>query len=326
MLEIGLGYSSGFDYLGYRVVYLHRSVREYLERPGIRSKLFKHVSEMDFEPCTPLMCSYVRQLEFFEARKKILNDRSTLSLFMTTVLHYAHEADIAGSDTYIEPLKTFAKLTHASRIKSKIWTPKDFSSFLHIAVNWDLCAYVKLNLNLLAPKIRASIVHTLLPYALAAIDEYYIQGMEQRENSEYLRDRIPPSPRMVKLLLAHGAQPNRKMKDFSAIQEWTAFEIAIRNVCAILPRVDANGSSQEYSKEEKSLVCNHLEIVKVMLNYGADLNTYLNYEGRAIMPRRLLTETMRKYWRRKESDVHQMFEKKGGKLEFSMIRKLMTNY
>ncbi|CAD6449144.1 24befc88-fdb3-4514-be56-3ff3531d2e97-CDS [Sclerotinia trifoliorum] len=324
LLEIGPGYSPGFEYLGYRVVYLHRSVREYLERPEICSKLFKHVSEMDFEPYTPLMCSYVRELEFSEARKKILNGRSTLSLFMATVLHYAHEADTAGSDTYIEPLETFATLTHTSRLESTTWTPKKFSSFLHIAVNWDLCAYIKLSLNRLAPKIRASIVYILLPYALAATDEYYIQGMEQRENSEYLRDRIPPSPRIVQLLLVYRAQPNRKMKDFSAICEWTAFEIAIRNVCAILPRLDdRNDFSQQYSNEEKSSVGNHLEIVKVMLDYGADPNTYLNYGGRAIMPRKLLTETMRKHWRSKESDVDQMFEKKGGKLELSMIRKLM---
>ncbi|KAF7861959.1 hypothetical protein EAF04_007840 [Stromatinia cepivora] len=324
LLEIGRRYSPGFEYLGYRVVYLHRSVRDYLERPEIRSKLFNHVSETQFEPYTPLMCSYVRELGISEARKKILNDRSALSLFMTTVLHYAHEADIAGSDAYIEPLETFATLTHASRLKSTIWTPMKFSSFLHIAVNWDLCAYVKRNLNHLAPKTKSSVVHTLLSYALAATDEYYVQGMEQKENSDYLRDRIPPSSRMVGLLLAQGAQPNRKMKDFSPIRECTAFEIAIRNVCAILPRVDDGNGSQQYSDEEKSLVCNHLEIVKVMLDHGADPNTYLNYQGRTIMSRRLLTETMRKYWRSKESDVDQVFDGKGGKLELSMIRKLMT--
>ncbi|KAI9650845.1 hypothetical protein NHQ30_000880 [Ciborinia camelliae] len=324
LLETGKRYSPGFEYLGYRVLYLHRSVREYLERPDIHQRFLKHISGTEFEPYTPLMWSHIIELEISEARRKVLNSLSDLSLFMTTVLHYAHEADMVHSDSYIEALDKFATLTHAPRSKSTIWTPKEFSSFLHIAVNWDLCAYVKLKLNQLPPKTKGSVVHTLLAYALAATDEYYVQGMEQMENSDYLRDRIPPSSRMVGLLLAHGAQSNKKMKDLLAVREWTAFEIAIRNVCAILPRADTDeSSSHQYSDEEKLLVSNHLEIVKVMLDNGADANTCISYQGIAIMARKLLSETMRNYWRSKDSNVDEMFEKKGGKLEPSVVRKWM---
>ncbi|KAM0156950.1 hypothetical protein ACHAPG_005034 [Botrytis cinerea] len=327
LLEIGRRYSPGFEYLGYRVLYLHRSVREYLDRPDIHRRFSDQISESDFEPYTPLVCSYVKELEISEARRNILNQLSGLSLFMATVLHYAREADIARSNAYIEPLDRFATLTHAPRFKSSIWRPWEFSSFLHIAVNWDLCAYVKMKLDQITTKEKVSIIQRVLPYALAATDEYYMPGMEQMENADYLRDRVPPSPRMVGLLLAHGAQPNRKIKEISALREWTAFEITIRNVCAILPRADNGANSlQNLSDEDKSLVSNHLEIVQVMLDNGADSNTCLNYQGRIITSRKLLTEKMRKHWRDKESTVDEMFRNKGGKLEPSMIRKwIMTH-
>ncbi|TGO26218.1 hypothetical protein BPAE_0064g00340 [Botrytis paeoniae] len=327
LLEAGRRYSPGFEYLGYRVLYLHRSVREYLERPEIHRRFSNQVSQTEFEPYTPLICSYIKELEISEARKNILNQLSGLSLFMAKVLHYAHEADVARSNAYIELLERFATLTHDPRSKSSIWRPWEFSSFLHIAVNWDLCAYVKMKLEQITTKEKVSLIQNILPYALAATDEYYMQGMEQMENADYLRDRVPPSPRMVGLLLAHGAQPNRKMKEILALREWTAFEIAIRNVCAILPRTDTrDGSLQQFSDEDKSLVSNHLKIVEVMLNNGADANTCLNYQGRIITSRKLLTETMRKHWRGKESTVDEMFRNKGGKLEPSMIRKwIMTH-
>lgn len=322
LLETGYGRSPGFEYLGYQVSYLHRSVREYLERPDIRQAFSKLIPKTDYEPYTPLMYAYIKELEVSEARKKIIQQLPGLSYFMTAVLHYAQEADLAHSDAYIEGLDTFATLTHTQRSKSTIWAPKDFSSFLHIAVNWNLYAYVKLKLNQLSSKTKGAIVHILLAHALAATDEYYVQGMEQVENSEYLQDRIPPSPRMVALLLAHGAQSNRKMKELSALREWSAFEIAVRNVCAILPRVDTEDrSSHQYSDEQKLLVSNHLDIVKIMLDNGADANTCLNYRGTTIMSRKLLTETMRNHWRSKESYVDQIFEKRGGKLEPSMVRK-----
>ncbi|KAK6599014.1 hypothetical protein H4I96_08218 [Botrytis cinerea] len=145
----------------------------------------------DFEPYTPLVCSYVKELEISEARRNILNQLSGLSLFMATVLHYAREADIARSNAYIEPLDRFATLTHAPRFKSSIWRPWEFSSFLHIAVNWDLCAYVKMKLDQITTKEKVSIIQRVLPYALAATDEYYMPGMEQMENADYLRDRVP---------------------------------------------------------------------------------------------------------------------------------------
>ncbi|TEY47973.1 hypothetical protein BOTCAL_0300g00070 [Botryotinia calthae] len=98
LLEIGRRYSPGFEYLGYRVLHLHRSVREYLERQDVHRRLSNQILEPDFEPYTPLVCSYVKEPKISEARRNILNQLSGLSLFMATVLHYAHEADIARSN------------------------------------------------------------------------------------------------------------------------------------------------------------------------------------------------------------------------------------
>ncbi|KAF7925040.1 uncharacterized protein EAE98_007128 [Botrytis deweyae] len=328
LLETGPKYSPGFEYLGYRVTYLHRSVREYLERSDIHQKFMKHSNGRGFEPHTALMCSYIKELQISKPRKNILTQPSGLPLFVATVLNYAHDAEIAGSNAYVEPLDTFAALTHSARSKRIIWAPAKFSSFLHIATKWDLCAYVRVILERLASETKGIVAHNLLAYALAGTDEYYVHGMEQMENSDYRRDRFPPSNRMIGLLLEHGAQPNKKLKDFPALCEWTAFEIAVRNVCAILPPVDTEESeNQQFSEEEKFLVSNHLAIVKLMLDNGADANTTLNYQGRTITSRKLLTETMRKYWRSKERTVDEMFRMKGGKLEPSMIRKwIMTSW
>ncbi|KAF5870522.1 putative small s protein [Botrytis fragariae] len=326
LLETGPKYSPGFEYLGYRVAYLHRSVREYLERSDIHQKFLKDGTGRSFEPQTALMCSYIKELQISEPRKNTLNQPSGLPLFVATVLHFAHDADIAGSDAYVEPLDKFATLTHSARSKSIIWAPAKFSSFLHIATKWDLCAYVRVILGRLASEKKGIVAHTLLAYALAGTDEYYLHGMEQMENSDFRRDRFPPSNRMIGLLLEHGAHPNKKLKDFPVLYEWTAFEIAIRNVCAILPPGDTEESeNRQYSEEEKPFVSNHLTIVKLMLDNGADANTTLNYQGRTITSRKLLTETMGKYWRSKEWTVDEMFRIKGGKLEPSMIRKwIMT--
>ncbi|TGO17086.1 hypothetical protein BTUL_0021g00860 [Botrytis tulipae] len=326
LLETVPRYSPGFEYLGRRVTYLHRSVRKYLERPDIHQRFTKHSNGRGFEPHTALMSSYIKELQISEPRKTILNQPSSLPLFLATVLHYAHDADIAGSSAYVEPLDTFATLTHSARCKSIIWAPARFSSFLHIATKWDLCAYVRVVLERLTSETKGFVAHTLLAYALARTDEYYVHGMEQMENSDYRRDRFPPSNRMIELLLQYGAQPNKKLKDFPALREWTAFEIAVRNVCAILPPVDTEESeNRQYSEEEKSLVSNHLAIVKLMLDNGADANTTLTHQGRIITSRKLLTETMGKYWRSKEWNVDEMFRMKGGKLAPSMIRKwIMT--
>ncbi|KAF7891234.1 uncharacterized protein EAF02_001559 [Botrytis sinoallii] len=322
LLETGPKYSPGFEYLGYRVTYLHRSVREYSERSDIHQKFMKHSNGRGFEPHTALMCSYIKELQISEPQKNILTQPSGLPLFVATVLNYAHDAEIAGSNAYVEPLDTFATLTHSARSKSIIWAPAKFSSFLHIATKWNLCAYVRVILERLASETKGIVAHNLLAYALAGTDEYYVHGMEQMENSDYRRDRFPPSNRMIGLLLEHGAQPNKKLKDFPAL----CFEMAVRDVCAILPPVDTEESeNQQFSEEEKSLVSNHLAIVKLMLDNGADANTTLNHQGRTITSRKLLTETMRKYWRSKEWTVDEMSRMKGGKLEPSMIRKwIMT--
>ncbi|KAF7941879.1 uncharacterized protein EAE97_006716 [Botrytis byssoidea] len=326
LLETVPKYSPGFEYLGHRVTYLHRSVREYLERPDIHQRFAEHSNGRGFEPHTALMSSYIKELQISEPRKNILNQPSSLPLFLATVLHYAHDADIAGSNAYVEPLDKFATLTHSARCKSIIWAPAKFSSFLHIATKWDLCAYVRVLLERLTSETKGIVAHTLLAYALAGTDEYYVHGMEQMDNSDYRRDRFPPSNRMIELLLQYGAQPNKKLKDFPALREWTAFEIAVRNVCAILPPVDTEESeNRQYSEEEKSLVSNHLAIVKLMLDNGADANTTLTHQGRTITSRKLLTETMGKYWRSQEWKVDEMFRMKGGKLEPSMIKKwIMT--
>ncbi|KAF7890765.1 uncharacterized protein EAF01_010574 [Botrytis porri] len=327
LLEAGPRYSPGFEYLGHHFTYLHRSVREYLERSEIHQKFMKDGAGRGFEPHTALMCSYIKELQISEPRKDILNQPSGLPLFVATVLHFAHDADIAGSDAYVEPLDTFATLTHSARSKSIIWAPAKFSSFVHIATKWDLCAYVRVILEKLTSETKGIVAQALLAYALAGTDEYYVHGMEQMENSDYRRDRFPPSNRMIELLLEHGAQPNKKLKDFPDLCEWTAFEIAVRNICAILPPVDTEESENpQYSEEEKSLVSNHLAIVKLMLDNGANANTTLNCNGRIVTSRKLLTETLGKYWRSKVSTVDKMFSQKGGKLEPSMIRRwIMTH-
>ncbi|ESZ92527.1 hypothetical protein SBOR_7099 [Sclerotinia borealis F-4128] len=325
LLETGQRDSPGFGCLGFRVLYLHRSVREYLERPDVGQRFLKQVSGTDFEPYTALVYSYVKVLEISEVRKR----RSLfVRTFMATVLHYAHKADIALSDAYIESLDTLATLTHKTRFKrDHFWKPTKFSSFLHIAVAWDLYLYVKLKLNQLSLKEKGSAIHVLLSYALAASDGKDFEEWKIQKGPTYVRNRVPPSPRMVGLLLAHGAQPNKKLERLlingknTALE--TAFKTAIRNIFAIFPLETAGKDpDNQYSDKEKSLVSNYLEIVKVLLENGADANTCINYQGRTIMSRKLLTEQMRKHWRSKELIVDEMFAKKGGRLELSRVKKL----
>jgi hypothetical protein len=73
------------------VHYLHRTVRDYMERPVVLEPFVDRAEKNDFKPHTAILRSYVTQL--IAAGISCFKTSDLLSLAATALL-YTHEADI----------------------------------------------------------------------------------------------------------------------------------------------------------------------------------------------------------------------------------------
>jgi hypothetical protein len=80
------------------------------------------------------------------------------------------------------------------------------------------------------------------------------------------RYRLRPSPRMVAILIPHGASPNEKFEGFLA---------PFKSMIMMILEVTLPEGFVEYLPDVKREMSNHLKIIETMLEHGSDTSACL---------------------------------------------------
>jgi hypothetical protein len=286
------------------VQYLHRTVRDYLDRPDVLDNFLERTARTGFEPYTAALRACVIQLKDWELG---LLTPTTLENFQTSALLYAHEADIVHQKSNTELLDmlsaTVLDLIRArpeldSEVGLYLSTQHD-TERLPTAIKWDLCLYVD-------EKLRQQSINVdwagkpLLNYALPEYGE--------------TKHRLRPSPRMVAVLISYGASPNQKFEGLTPFKSM---------IMMILEETLPAGFV-EYPPNVKREMSNHLRIIETMLEHGSDTSACLQRDGEYKTVRKLLTERFSKYWPSEAPKVDAMFAKYGGSMELSIYQRWVS--
>lgn len=201
---IGFGHSP-------KVQYLHRTVRDYFEKPEVWNRMVAHTSGTDFDPCTSLLGSHATQLKRLgtsDSRSMtFLRHKASLALE-----HAAHTDFVTGRPNTAlldEFDRTMAcHLEEWSKENKVHWanhnvlgfgslpSTRIHDSFLSVAVRYNLCAYVKQKLLREHQSMVRSTGWSLLDFAVSPA---FLAAMQS----------YPVSPKVVALLLQYGAEPNK---------------------------------------------------------------------------------------------------------------------
>lgn len=287
------------------VHYLHRTVRDYMERPVVLKPFIDRAEKRGFEPHTTILRSLVIQL--ISCDESFLTESDLHDLETTALLH-AHEADLLHQIPNIEALDRLDSamvriITQRSNLKSREGhhASRLHTGFIPIAISWDLYLYTEEKLTQRRVKVNgAGRQRPLLNYAV--------------KDSGELKHRYRPSSRMVTLLIAHGAQPNQQFDG------QTPFKYVIKKfVVTKLPE-----DIVEYPPETKRELSNDLRIIETMLEHGADASACFQHQGEFKTVRRLLTERLSECWPSEAPKVDAMFAKYGGSMELSLYQKWVS--
>lgn len=210
------------------VSYLHRTVKDYIEREDIWSK-FKSVVDRSFNPYVRLCNAYIIKLkisnqQFFQGN----NSGKDFWDIVTYAIEYATLADPAcknGVQTkFLNELDAtashHASLTRNAGSAFTTFEPRAThwsaskpgcilnESFLHFAVQCQLTDYVREILS--SPMIKPASPTSALLVALIECESF--------TDSEAYADRpsirhVSPNSSLVSMLLEHGADPNARIQD-----------------------------------------------------------------------------------------------------------------
>jgi hypothetical protein len=254
------------DALPTRVVnYLHRTVKDYFERPEIWAKVLRATDE-GFNPDLRLATSYIMQLKTQDPHEL---SRDHFLELATYGIEYAIRADPACSTVQISLLDEIRDTTKGlgmawpglefsplHRIGSKS-TPAPVFDFLQFAVRCGLDDYVRAKLRIMTSSELAGCLSELLYCAVQTTNKLVLHA----EDRPAIRLNQAPSRSLVKSLLDYGADPNFAPQRFA----WTSWKFVLAhhstnqgiNEEFLLRGVDArlSGESPKYfflSKEIKN--------------------------------------------------------------------------
>jgi hypothetical protein len=253
------------DTLPTRVVnYLHRTVKDYFERPDVWSKLLCATDE-GYNPNLRLANSHIMQLKTQDPHEL---DQTQFLQLATYGIEYVIRADPDCSTIQIPLLD---EIRHTATELGIPWSELDSSSayrkdsasipapaveFLRFSVRCGLDDYVRTKLRMMTSAELSSCVSMLLYYAVQTSNKLALQAKDRPA----LRPNQAPSRALVKYLLDCGADPNFTPRRFS----WTSWKFVLAHHSAnkdineefLLSGIDAqiDGESPKYlflSKEIK---------------------------------------------------------------------------
>lgn len=261
-----------FGRLNARLSYLHRTVRDFLELPDIWSQVMTWTARTEFDASLSLIQSqilYIKCLLYPVHPSKVSAIWGThdARYYAHRALRYAHEAEEKNGRPEVMMLEELDRVcndlfkefvaqpycwaTDAIYNDDMEFVPfeQHYDSFLCVAVIDGLYHYVSDKIRSLPSIIGEKPGRPLLHYAVGPIESTGIS--------------YPPlivSPKVVSLLLQHGARPNDKYKG------WSAWGHVLAHLLNLLTQ----------SKVQISLRADWLAIVKLFIQYGADAKECLN--------------------------------------------------
>lgn len=240
------------------VVYLHRTVRDFLEREEVWELMLAYTNRTDFHPESSLLRSSAIMLKSFQRDADTFEAGMTLSqyslpdsmwYFVLPAMHYAYLADIntlQSNEDILEELDRVASKRYSSHSNSKHWStelqsraasqyPGTMDSFISYTAQCGLFLYLKRKISNNKGLRRLKPGRPLLDYAVYP----YIPR--------------PPNQncaKIVSLLLQSGASPNELFLGRSPWQR-TIF----------------------YSLEDPDQP-HLLEVLNLLVEHGADVNAF----------------------------------------------------
>ncbi|PMD20004.1 hypothetical protein NA56DRAFT_705245 [Hyaloscypha hepaticicola] len=259
----------GFRYASDRnelvVQYLHRTVADYIQNSDVWNRLLVYTAGCEFEPYELLLKSRILVLKK-QLSGRVINDPDFGSYRWEDFKHFLNHEEPIDANKEVALVDEFDKTITESMAMDTLhrrtggtgqhWSSPDFPpmwnvDMLSLAIVDGLHTYVETKLTLNPALMHKKRVPPLLAFGLKWIT------MERRDNA----------PRMVKILLDHGADPNE------LYDKYTLWEYTVQYAHSI-----GDGFTRilwQYSCEK------WLEIFKLMLQHGADANVCCFKDGRA---------------------------------------------
>ncbi|KAK2022108.1 hypothetical protein LX32DRAFT_630495 [Colletotrichum zoysiae] len=235
-----------------KIDFIHRSVKEYLWKDDVWSGILAQAGHEAFHAGIALLQSLVMQTKKCPLTENGENPYNSLSwAWVSLALEISRKLEIELGTNQIEMLTAFeAALT--TRCGPDWWDTyeEDYNrpvkwhdDFFAFAVRYGLCYYVRARLQMPGLKSIDKPGRPLLDYAC-------------RPEPLYPHWRRGTDPRVVKALLQHGADPNKKFNGFSPWQNaWYTF----------------------WRKRQDAEL---LQVLELLLAYGADPNAWIEVSKR----------------------------------------------
>jgi hypothetical protein len=244
-----------------KVQYLHRTVKDFLEKPEISRLIASHVGKLQFDANISLLQSLLIQL-------KIIPKHNEIAKFWNLAreaMQYASVADLS-TDSHMTLVDELGRTIKAHRKISTNFYPEKWSeSFLAVAVQYNLWAYVEKQLSSQELLKQGVTVRTLLAYALA------VRGFHNYD--------IEHNQEMVGLLLKHATKNGTNPNIFKTSSIWQQVLQALE---------------ERYLEEE--FFVRQFEVVRLFLQYGADpMAICILKDGRELSADTIIREGLVKY-------------------------------
>ena len=257
-----------------KVQYLHRTVRDYLEKPEILDLITSHVKKLQFDANISLLQSSLLQL-------KIIPKNSTESRFWNLAreaMQYASAADLS-TESHMTLVHELGKTIKAHRRTSTSFYPEKWSeSFLAVAVQYNLWSYVEKQLSSQELLKQGVTVRTLLAYALGARSFHNYDVAHNKE--------------MVGLLLKHATKNGTNSNIFKTSSIWQQ----------VLQPLEERYLEQEFFVRQ-------FNVIWLFLQYGADPQAIcILKDGRELTADTIIREGLPKYPHPATEDILRMLD------------------
>jgi hypothetical protein len=248
-------YGLGGEEARRKVQYIHRTFRDYLEKPAVWNLMVGHTTDPEFHPCLALLRACVLQLKIIQhpTRKagRSLPNLSSRQNCGYTALRYASRVEYRSSCDYCPIVAELDKMWHR------------FSSepFMNLVITHNLVQYVNFKLASNTYSLKNPNQNDLL---LLALNGRTVCGysIEYQASSE-----------MLEVLFKHGAN-SEAVPNHSSGAEMTAWEMVLQST--LQARYDKN------RPDFRDFLVMQFPIIKVFLQYGAKPNTLILFSEREI--------------------------------------------
>jgi hypothetical protein len=213
------------DLPGAQVGYLHRSVKDFFDRPDILSGFFS-TADKSFNPNLRLCNAYIVMFKI-DSTSPSFADESSADIFwrqVERVIGYAAKAEETGAGPQITLLNEFdqvvtkkceasalSKWPHNFVLPVLHWSATRIGcdanrSFLHLAVQVQLMSYVEHNLS---EPLDPLVEKTLASLLLVAVDRF--DCIRPEGTGHKILSPVEPNLGLIKLLLKRGADPRERL-------------------------------------------------------------------------------------------------------------------